>query len=180
MLIIHDFGLSIKEYVLKGKENNFPVIFQCPCCSAIGLLHRHGFYDRNGIVEDGEEYVVVICRLICTSCRKTFSIIPDFLIPYYQNTLDSVISGIDQSLAPKQSKKRMSRQLLSFYKHRFLSSLAWIHSFFADLGEVFGIAGEKKEQASQYLEKIRHFGEPPFLRKSFNHLSAYFMSNLIR
>lgn len=58
MLIIHDFGLIIEEYVLKGKENNFPMILQCPCCSVVGLLHRHG-YCRNGMVEEGEEFAIM-------------------------------------------------------------------------------------------------------------------------
>jgi hypothetical protein len=180
MLIIHDFGLDIKMYASKGKDNEFPMIHQCPNCSARRLLHRHGFYERNGLTEDEKELVVVICRLKCPSCKKTFSVIPDFLIPYYQNTLISVIYGIEQSLTLQQGKKKASRQLLSFYKKRFMTYLTWIHSFFADLGEVFSVAGNQKDKAVSYLRKIRKFGESLFLRKSFNHLSAYFMSTIIR
>jgi len=179
MIIIHDFKIDIEEYVSRGKDNDFPVISGCPCCSARRTLHRHGFYERNGLSKE-KEYRLVICRLRCPSCDQTFSIIPDFLLPYYQHTLTSVISGITKSLASKHAKGTFSRQLLSFYRQRFLASLTWIHSFFADLGGILSIAEKEIDKAYLYLDKIKEFGPSRFLRKSFNHLSGYFMCKFIQ
>ncbi len=32
MIIPHCFGLGLKEYSLKGEENEFPVFERCPGC----------------------------------------------------------------------------------------------------------------------------------------------------
>ncbi|WP_413357508.1 DUF6431 domain-containing protein [Robertmurraya sp. 2P01SA] len=41
----------------------------------------------------------VICRLKCRSCKKAFSILPDFIIPHYQNSLTSVLMIVEDGVA---------------------------------------------------------------------------------
>ena len=55
--------------------------------------------------------------------------------------------------------------------------MKWIHSFFVDLGEVIGISSVIKNEAVKYLKLIRDFGASSFLRRSWGHLSSYFMAN---
>uniref|UniRef100_A0A1S2L9E4 Uncharacterized protein n=1 Tax=Anaerobacillus isosaccharinicus TaxID=1532552 RepID=A0A1S2L9E4_9BACI len=53
MVIIHDFGIGLQEYELRGKENEFPIIEFCSECKGRGKLYRHGWYMRFGIIEKG-------------------------------------------------------------------------------------------------------------------------------
>ncbi len=161
-----------------GKNNHFPMIFSCPACRRNGLLHRHGFYKRNVIVScTKEEYRIVICRLKCNGCQKAFSVIPDFLIPYFQYSLVSVLALLRKAIRRRHVQKSMSRQLLSHYMRRFCRQLNWVHSFFVDQGIEIGRLGEEKERATKYLTMIRDFGESTFLRRSKGHLSTYFMAS---
>ncbi|SDI89420.1 DUF6431 domain-containing protein [Natribacillus halophilus] len=172
MILFHDFGADLKTYAEKGPANDFPTFHSCPACSSINTLHRHGFYWRYGITEEGAEYIP-ICRLRCPSCKKTFSILPDFLIPYYQHTLHTVVDRIATVL--QKEKGSGFRQLVAFYKRRFLKHLKWLHSFFTDHGVSVSFPCENKN-ATKYLTMIRDFGESTFLRRSKGHLSSYFMA----
>lgn len=177
MCIIHNFNVSISTYKERGKENDFPVILECPDCGSKGLLHRHGFFERNVIIaETGDEWRIVICRLKCKSCKKAFSVLPDFIIPHYQSSLTSVLLIVEDRLQDSKGKREISRQLADFHFKRFLRSMNWIHSFFADLGHHLGALEDKKERATKYLKMIRDFGESTFLRRSKGHLSTYFMA----
>ena len=46
----HDFGIDVQTYMERGKENNFPLLKQCPHCRAKRPLHRHGYYERNAMM----------------------------------------------------------------------------------------------------------------------------------
>ncbi|MEC5273647.1 DUF6431 domain-containing protein [Caldifermentibacillus hisashii] len=166
MIISHDFGISLEEYAINGKKNKFPTFDKCPNCNCVasGNLHRHGYYWRNVITEE-EEVKIPICRIICLSCKKTFFIIPDFLIPYFQHSLETIFKRIEQFLEKKKSKG--SRQLLAFYWRRYQKKLRWIHSFFVDLGEEMGLSKDMKKEAIKYMKMIRDFGESLFLRRSW-------------
>ncbi|MGI5823383.1 MAG: hypothetical protein ACOX6Z_05510 [Dethiobacteria bacterium] len=52
MQIVHNFNISPREYLQRGKENNFPSINICPCCAYPSTLPKHGFYWRNVSVKD--------------------------------------------------------------------------------------------------------------------------------
>jgi hypothetical protein len=176
VIILHDFRISLEEYANRGKMNNFPIFDKCPNCHCIasGNLHRHGYYWRYAITDEAE-FKIPICRLICLSCKKTFSILPDFLIPYFQHSLDLILQRMEQFLQNKKTKG--NRQLFSFHWIRYQKNMKWIHSFFVDLGEVIGISSVIKNEAVKYLKLIRDFGASSFLRRSWGHLSSYFMAN---
>jgi len=172
MILVHDFGIDLNMYAYKGMENDFPSLNVCPSCHSMNELQRHGFYWRYGITEEITEKIP-ICRLQCPACTMTFSILPDFLIPYYQHTLHTVLDRAEASL--KREKKPGLRQLVAFYKRRFLKHLKWFHSFFTDHGISVPFPCENKN-ATKYLTMIRDFGESTFLRRSKGHLSSYFMA----
>ncbi|MFZ3587673.1 hypothetical protein ACOI1C_00035 [Bacillus sp. DJP31] len=52
-MISHDFGLDLAAY----KE--IEKIFECLGCGGKGLLHRHDFYTRYVITEDGTTYIIL-------------------------------------------------------------------------------------------------------------------------
>ncbi|MDQ0233675.1 hypothetical protein J2S19_005032 [Metabacillus malikii] len=176
MIISHDFGIGVVEYEERGKNNEFPLFDTCPNCKcpAHGNLHRNGYYWRYGITEV-VTLRIPICRLKCLQCEVNISILPDFLIPYFQHTIHTVMKRVNQIL--KKKKAKGSRQLLRFHLNRYLKCINWIHSFFIGIGKICGMSGDIKKEATKYMKMILDFGESPFLRRSRGHLSKYFMAN---
>lgn len=178
MIILHDFGVDITAYEEKGKDNNFPIFDKCPGCNCIaqGNLHRNGFYWRYGI--NGQEALYIpICRLRCLGCKGNISILPSFLIPYYQHTLHTMVERLESVL--KGNKINESRQQLAQHLKRFYERINWLHSFFIDLGIRQGLTMDIKKEALKYVKMIQDFGESSFFRRSWGHLSTYFMGKLI-
>lgn len=165
MMISYDFGIGLEEYELRGKANCFPVLDRCPNCNCLGHgnIHRNGYYWRFGITEE-ITMKIPICRLRCLSCKVSISILPDFLMPYFQHTLHTVLMRVNQILQRK--KANGGRQLLRFHLTRYFKSIHWIHSFFIDNGHVFGLSKNRKKEAKKYMKMILDFGESPFLRRS--------------
>jgi hypothetical protein len=64
----------------------------------------------------------------CSHCNITLSILPSFLIPYFQHTNLMIIMSIYNRLLGKMSPN-LSRQLISFYLKRFNHQFEWILSF---------------------------------------------------
>jgi hypothetical protein len=176
MIVNYDFGIDLKEYAARGKKNDFPILEICPNCKcpSHGNLHRHGYYWRFGITEE-LTVKIPICRLKCLLCKVSISILPDFLIPYFQHTIHTILERVQQCLLMK--KAHGSRQLQRFHLKRYLKNLNWIHSFFTDIGHVIGKTEDRKKEATKYMKMILDFGESPFLRRTWGHLSSYFMAN---
>ncbi|WP_106496224.1 DUF6431 domain-containing protein [Lentibacillus sp. Marseille-P4043] len=179
MLYIHDFEIELEEYALKGKMNEFPVFDYCPSCNSFvqGNLHRNGYYWRYGINENDEAFHIPICRLRCLACKANISILPSFLIPYFQHTLYTIVDRVRQFLEGK--KVSGCRQQLGHYVKRFCERIHWIHSFFVDSGHQLGLSKDIKKEAQKYMKMILDIGISPFFRRSWGHLSSYFMGKLI-
>jgi hypothetical protein len=178
MILLHDFGISIRKYGENGKENDFPVLDQCPGCGCLrqGNLHRHGYYWRYGI--EGVEHIPIpICRYKCLVCKITISILPSFLVPYFQYTLYMIMEGIKRFF--NGEKCQGNRQLIAQHVKRFCSKIHWIHSFFMDQGCRMGLSEDIKKEAQKYMKMIQDIGVSSFFRRSWGHISSYFMGKLI-
>ncbi len=84
-----DWGISVKRY-LKIIQQGCPEHWrprQCRHCQAESGIHRHGRYYRK-LYTLLEEVKLVIFRFKCSTCGKTFSLLPPFLIPYRGAALD--------------------------------------------------------------------------------------------
>ncbi|MCW3491726.1 DUF6431 domain-containing protein, partial [Dethiobacter alkaliphilus] len=159
-------------YAELGKKNNFPELERCPSCRGVVRLKRHGFYWRNAI-EGEQEYRIPICRLKCPSCEKTTSLLPSFLIPYFQHTLGHVVVDIHKGLTESVDQYR---QRIQFYRRRYFQQLKQVEMFFRAEGFRGRLPGEPKEKAIKLLEMIRAFGEATFVRRSTGHFTTNFMA----
>lgn len=63
----------------------------CPHCGSAGLW-CHGTYDRQAKCEKGDECPVPIQRFFCPPCRRTCSVLPEYIPPrrWYHWALQSV------------------------------------------------------------------------------------------
>lgn len=113
--------IKLKDYQKDVSNNNFPVIIECPCCGAGIKLYRHGFYYRN-YINGKKEYRIKICRYYCRSCKKTLSLLPWFLLPYFQHSRSFILNSLNRYFRKLPSDKSL-RQLISFYRGRFVRNM---------------------------------------------------------
>jgi len=173
MQLIHAFNISPREYSERGKKNDFPRLSICPCCSYPATLPRHGFYWRNALFHKYQLRIPIV-RLKCPSCGKTISLLPDFLLPHFQYSLEYILEAVRQFFA--KSKTTVYYQLLQFYRYRFLLNLNRIEAFFRDQG-YRGLIPEK-DKAIKLLKLISAFPKAKTFAKRFqDHFQHNFMAN---
>ena len=88
-MIIIKFPDFIQNNLEKNKNIFKQHIYGCPSCIFEGKLYSHGSYLRNLITEDNT-CPITIYRVKCPICDKTHALIPDFLIPYFQHSLNTI------------------------------------------------------------------------------------------
>jgi hypothetical protein len=172
LIIQYESKQTLNGYVELGKKNDFPVIECCPRCRGVVRLKRHGFYWRNAIEAD-VEYRIPICRLKCPACEKTVSLLPHFLIPYFQHVLQQVVCEVHKSLT---EPIRTCRQRIAFYRKRYLGQIKQVEMFFRAEGFREKLPGDLNEKAIKLIEMIRAFGEATFVRRSKGHFKTNFMA----
>jgi hypothetical protein len=81
MQILHRFNGSIQRYLeeISDPDRYRPRI--CPQCRSSCPLTAHGFYRRavEGVDFDGS---IRVRRYLCRLCRRTVSLLPEFVLPY--------------------------------------------------------------------------------------------------
>lgn len=172
MIVPFETEQSLEQYAELGKKNDFPEVERCPVCRGVVRLKRHGFYWRNAI-EDEREYRILICRLKCPSCEKTVSLLPSFLLPYFQHTLRQVVTEIHRGLV---HTIRRSRQRVEFYRRRYLKQLKQVEMFFRAEGFRDRLPENIKEKAIKLMEMIQALGEATFVKKAKGHFKTNFMA----
>lgn len=173
MQIIHNFKTSLQQYIRLGKNNDFPPVNTCPLCKAQKNLEGHGFYSRNAV--RGKKYnKVTIKRLHCSCCKRTFSILPSFLHPRFQYTIDYMLLLLKDIFI---ERKRLGYyQLRQFYKRRFLKNLNRLQIFFRDQGYKLKSPNCPKEKAIKLFEMIVEITDQPFSQRFHVHFGTAFMA----
>ncbi len=113
--------ITISAYTEKVKAGKytFPDFHECcPICHGKGCAVRIGYYYRNAIQiqeKAWENFLhkIPVARFQCRRIRKpkykhrTFSLLPDNLIPYYPYTIDTLIFTILQILLNNSTDKAL-------------------------------------------------------------------------
>lgn len=172
LIVSFETEQTLEQYAELGKKNAFPEVERCPMCRGVVRLKRHGYYWRYAI-EDTREYRIPVCRLKCPSCEKTVSLLPSFLLPYFQHTLRQVVTEIHKALV---QGSRRSRQRVAFYRQRYLSQLKQVEMYFQAAGFRERLPEVTKEKDIKLIEMIRAFGEATFVKKARGHFRSNFMA----
>lgn len=175
MIRYHNFLVDLPRYAELGRANEFPELDCCPMCRAKNRLQRHGFYERTAIEGEEEVYRIPICRLICPDCRKTVSILPSFLLPYFQHTMDFIIRIL---LAFWMACSPLcTRQLRRFYEKRAYGKQTEMALFFLEEGNWEVPPDTSKEKAIKMLQMIQALGKATFVRRWWRHRISSFMAH---
>jgi hypothetical protein len=89
MQILHRTLSSIQEYLRDIKESFAADRYrpgQCPLCRAGACFLAHGFYYRT-VVDVGFDGSIAVRRYLCRLCRRTVSLLPDFVLPYLRHSI---------------------------------------------------------------------------------------------
>lgn len=173
MVYYHDFLVGLPRYVDLGKANDFPTLNCCPICRAKNRLQRHGFYERNVISEDCG-FRIPICRLLCPDCGRTVSILPMFLLPYFQYTVDFILRIL--LVFWMTCDCLCTRQLRRFYEKRAYGKLTEMELFFREEGFLGVLPITRKEKAIKMVRMIQALGKATFVRRWWRHRTSSFMA----
>lgn len=89
MQMLYPFGGSIQQYIKRvgsGEEANRCRPASCPQCESKQPLLCHGFYQRT-VADLDSEGVIRVRRYLCSGCRRTVSLLPEFALPYLRFTI---------------------------------------------------------------------------------------------
>jgi len=160
------------------KANVFSVKYGCENCGFEGKLHRHGFYSRNVITKYQTNKISVL-RVKCPSCDKTYSLLPPFVIPYYQYSFDLIFYCLYCYYVKKQTYKKIVNHLhninpnnyinisnISFYCNRMRNISSVVNYFFVNYKDFYYKMNNSSIAA--IVEKIKLFNDK--YDNNFNHI----------
>jgi len=126
MQILHPFFGSVQQYSQQLSDPDPHRPRTCPQCAARHPLMAHGFYTRT-LVDVAFDGLIRVRRYLCQSCRRTVSLLPEFVLPYLRSSilviaLFLVARGLHhQSLtaAGKATQTALPYQRGQFWMRRF-------------------------------------------------------------
>jgi hypothetical protein len=80
-ILLQPFAGSIQEYDEEIADPSRYRPDHCPQCQAAQGLTAHGFYRRT-LVDAGFDGSIRVRRYLCRFCRRTVSVLPQFVLPY--------------------------------------------------------------------------------------------------
>lgn len=92
MAIVADFGPDVQEYITESRQEYAPRPEECPYCGRKGNLIGHGYYWRKPR-DQLQVYRLKVKRWRCKECKRTVSVLPNFLLRYRHYLLE-VIAAI--------------------------------------------------------------------------------------
>jgi len=172
MQIIHNFGISPVQYYKNGRNNNFPSVDRCPFCN--DLMIGNGFYTRYVITFSNKSYLLFIRRYRCQHCNHTVSILPSFLLSYFQRSLKSIFTSLEQYFYHK--KYSLTKQQVYFYIRRFIDNIPGLVAFFRQFDLNLSLGDSSNKKAIKLIKMIKSSPTPTFSRRYYNHFNKDFMA----
>jgi Domain of unknown function (DUF6431) len=89
MQILHPFAGSIQRYFDEIADPDRYRPDHCPQCEAKHPLTGHGFYRRT-LVDATFDGVIRVRRYLCCFCKRTVSLLPDFVLPWLRFSISVI------------------------------------------------------------------------------------------
>ena len=86
MQILHPFAGSLQQYTERLADPDCYRPGHCPQCHAKQPLTAHGFYTRT-LIDAAFDGIIRVRRYLCQACRRTVSLLPEFVLPYLRSSL---------------------------------------------------------------------------------------------
>jgi hypothetical protein len=127
MQILHPFVGSIQRYFDEIVDPDRYRPDHCPQCEAKHPLTGHGFYRRT-LVDAAFDGVIRVRRYLCCSCKRTVSLLPEFVLPWLRFSISVIalflaarlLNGFTLVAAAQAAAQTvMPYQRGQFWIHRF-------------------------------------------------------------
>src|ERR1700676_1465695 len=86
MQILHPFAGSVQQYTAQLSDPDCYRPCHCPQCHTKHPLTAHGFYTRT-LIDAAFDGIIRVRRYLCQACRRTVSLLPEFVLPYLRSSL---------------------------------------------------------------------------------------------
>lgn len=138
VVIVQHFPDSVKQYAeadpFPGHSFTIPTRCPDPECQTTDCLIRWGTYERWARTGD-INYRIRIQRMRCQVCRRTHSLLPDFLHPYRQYVIRLLQDTVSLYLIAGQGWGRLMEQMSGSGPVR-ATVREWVSSFAYGAGEL--------------------------------------------
>jgi transposase-like protein len=107
MQMLHPLAGSIQQYLdgmKRGEELGRFCPASCPLCHSKQTLVAHGFYSRT-VVDVELDCEIRVQRFRCRACRRTVSLLPEFVLPYLRFTVKVIALFLAARLAEGKTLK---------------------------------------------------------------------------
>jgi transposase-like protein len=108
MQILHPFAGSLQQYTERLADPDCYRPGHCPQCHAKQPLTAHGFYTRT-LIDAAFDGVIRVRRYLCQACRRTVSLLPEFILPYLRSSLMVIALFLVARLLAVQTIEAASR-----------------------------------------------------------------------
>jgi hypothetical protein len=131
MQILHPFAGSLQQYTERLADPDCYRPGHCPQCHAKQPLTAHGFYTRT-LIDAAFDGVIRVRRYLCHACRRTVSLLPEFLLPYLRSSvmvialflIARLLAGQNIETAAGSAPPPMPYQRGQFWIRRFRAQAA--------------------------------------------------------
>jgi hypothetical protein len=172
MQIITQFFMSPQQYILNFASLKINRPEKCPNCGVPHSFHRHGCYWRNVLTDKYEERIP-ITRFCCKVCSLTVSMLPSFVLPYFQYSLEYILATLNAIFLSAASLTALYR----FYRHRFYLNVNRVAMFCRECGWLEAIPSDKKEKARKMVCMLTVPTVETFSQKFHQHYKLNFMAS---
>lgn len=125
MQILHPFAGSVQQYneQLSNPEAHRPN--HCPQCQDKHPLTAHGFYTRT-LIDTTFDGIIRVRRYLCHACRRTVSLLPEFVLPYLRSSVPVIALFLMARLLLAQTLKAAAPPPTPYQRGQF-----WVRRFCA-------------------------------------------------
>jgi hypothetical protein len=105
--MLYPFSGAIQQYVERvgtAEEAERGRPSRCPQCESMDAMVCHGFYART-VEDQAEAFVIRVRRYFCVVCRRTVSLLPEFVLPYLRFTIRTMALFLKARLLDEQALK---------------------------------------------------------------------------
>ena len=126
MQILHRFAGSVQQYIEQLADPDCFRPDHCGQCHTKRPLTAHGFYTRT-IIDTAYDGVIPVRRYLCQACKRTVSLLPEFVLPYLRSSLTVIarfliarlLRGQTLNSAARTAPPSMPYQRGQFWIRRF-------------------------------------------------------------
>jgi hypothetical protein len=127
MQILHPFAGSIQHYLDEIADPDRYRPDHCPQCEARHPLTGHGFYRRT-LVDTAFDGVIRVRRYLCRSCKRTVSLLPEFVLPWLRFSISVIVmflvARLLNGLTLVAAARAAAQTVMSYQRGQF-----WIRRF---------------------------------------------------